>query len=127
MRGAKGKYGASYLILWTSLIIVAVLFGVRAKYPPLVYYALAFIQFVVIVVSAWRVGAFAIVSESLEERRLATVGALLVGAWALFSFLPGIGPPGDQTHAENALRYLILLVDSIAIAGGLLVLREALA
>jgi hypothetical protein len=50
----------------------------------------------------------------------------LVASWALLSFLPGIGPPGGQTSAENALRYLILLVSSITIAGGLIVLREAL-
>jgi hypothetical protein len=126
MGGAKRSYSANYVILCASLVVVTLLFGVRVKYPGVVYYALAGIQFVVICISAWQVGASAITSGAVEERRLAAAGALLVVSWGLFSFLPGIGPPGDQTHAENALRYLILLVNSIAIAGGLIVLREAL-
>jgi hypothetical protein len=126
MLNAKRNYSTSYVILYASLVVVLLLFGVRMKYPTGIYYSLAGIQFVVICGSAWRVGASAITSGVFEERRLAAAGTLLVASWALLSFLPGIGPPGDQTSAENALRYLILLVDSIAIAGGLIVLREAL-
>ena len=51
------------------------------------------------------------------------LGAALIAV--LFSFLPGIGPPGDQTPAESELRYLILLVSAIAI--GFAVLKDALA
>ena len=93
---------------------------------PSVYDALAVGQFTLVCVSAWRVGARALAANAEEIRRLSVAGGLLVTSWALLSFLPGIGPPGDQTHAENALRYLILLVDSIAVTGGLVVLSHAL-
>lgn len=126
MLNGKRNYSASFVILCVSLFLVTVIWGVRVKYPTGIYYALAGIQFVVICVSAWRVGASAITSGIFEEKRLAAAGTLLVGSWALQSFLPGIGPPGDQTSAENALRYMILLVASIAITGGLIVLKEAL-
>lgn len=115
-----------FFVLCASLVLVLVLFGVRAKYSPEVYYALAVIQLIVIGLSAWKTGARAIRAETVERRRLAVAGGLLVASWALFSFLPGIGPPGDQTRTENALRYLILLISSIGIAVGLIILKEAL-
>jgi hypothetical protein len=115
-----------FFVLCAGLVAVFVLFGVRAKYSPNVYYALAAIQLIVVCLSAWKAGAWAIRAETVERRRLAVAGALLVASWALFSFLPGIGPPGDQTRTENALRYLILLISSIGIAVGLIVLKEAL-
>jgi hypothetical protein len=126
MSTSDSNQRVSYIVLVAGLLLVSVLFGVRVKYGPRVYYALAGIQFAVVCLAAWRLGAWAIRAKTEERRRLAVAGGLLVTSWALFSFLPGIGPPGDQTHAENALRYLILLIDSVAIAGGFVVLREAL-
>ena len=116
----------SYIVLCVALIVVTVVFGVRAKYVPGLYQAIAGVQFAVICIAGWKLGAWAIVADAVARRRLAVAGVLLVTPWALFSFLPGIGPPGDQTPEENQLRYLILLIDSIAIAGGLVVLKEAL-
>jgi hypothetical protein len=121
-----GKRSLSYIVLCASLTVVTVVFGVRSKYSPELYYAIAGMQFTVICFAAWKVGAWAITAAAVALRRLAVAGGLLIAPWVLFSFLPGIGPPGGQTAAENQLRYLILLIDAMAVAGGLIVLREAL-
>ena len=126
MPTAKSNRRLAFFVLCVSLLLVGVLFGVRAKYSSEVYYALTVVQLTVVCLAAWKTGAWTIRAEAMQTRRLALAGGLLVASWALFSFLPGIGPPGDQTRAENALRYLILLISSIAIAGGLAVLKEAL-
>ena len=126
MRMNDSKQRVSFILLCASLIVVTVLFGLRVKYAQAVYYALAILQFTVICIAAWNLGGWAIRSEAGERRPLAVAGALLIAPWALFSLLPGIGPPGDQTAAENELRYLVLLVNAIAIAVGFVVLREVL-
>jgi hypothetical protein len=120
------KRSLSYVVLCASLVAVTVVFGVRVKYTPDVYYAIAGILFTVICFAAWNVGASAIRADVVERRRLAMAGALLITPWALFSFLAGVGPPGVQTVAENELRYLILLINAMAVAGGLVILKEAL-
>ncbi len=126
MPTGHSKQRVSYIVLCASLVSVSVVFGVRVEYIPGIYYALAVIQFAVICLAAWRLGVRAIRAGAEERRMVATAGGLLITPWALFSFLAGIGPPGGQTAAENQLRYLILLINAIAIAGGLVVLREAL-
>ena len=126
MRTHTSKQGLSFIVLCASLIVVTVLFGLRVKYTQAVYYAVAILQFTVICFAAWDLGGWAIGSDAGDRRPLAVAGALLIAPWALFSFLPGIGPPGDQTAAENELRYLVLLINAIAIAVGFVVLREVL-
>ena len=116
----------SYIVLCVSLIVVTVVFGLRAKYDPGLYYAIAGVQLAVVCFAGWKLGGWAIGTKVVERRRLAVAGALLLTPWVLFSLLPGIGPPGSQTPVENQLRYLILLLDTIAIAGGFVVLKEAL-
>jgi hypothetical protein len=127
MRTDSGEKRLSYIALCAGLVLVTVLFGVRVKYTPAVYYALAGIQLTLICVAAWNVGVGAVRAEAAERRMLLAAGAFLIAPWALFSFLPGIGPPGDQTAAENELRYLILFINATAIAVGFVVLREVLA
>lgn len=39
-------------------------------------------------------------------------------------FTAVMGPPQQATEAQNKLRYILLLINAIAIAGGLAVLRE---
>lgn len=102
------------------------MFGVRASYIPRVYFSLAIVQFTVICLAAWKLGAWAIRSDTEGRRRLAVAGALLIMPWVLFSLLPGIGTPWQATVAENKVRYLVLLIDAIAVAGGLVVLRDSL-
>ena len=107
-------------------MVVTVVFGVRVKYTPGAYHAIVTLQCTAICLAAWRLGARAIAGDEDQPRRLAAAGSFLVAPWALFSFLAGIGPPGGQTAEENQLRYLILLINAIAVAAGLVFLREAL-
>jgi hypothetical protein len=127
MSTGHNKQRLSYIILCVGLVLVTVVFGIRAKYAPAVHYMLAVIQFTVIGLAAWQLGLWAIRAQMEERRKLAVAGGLLILPFALFSLLAGIGPPGmGQTHAEEQVRYLILLINAIATAGGLVILREAL-
>ena len=116
----------SYIVLCAGLVLVTVVIGVRATYSPGVYYTLALVQFSVICIAAWKVGVSAVRAEPEERRKLAVAGGLLVIPWALFSLFPGIGAPPQATATENQVRYLIVAINAIAIAGGLVVLRQVL-
>jgi hypothetical protein len=116
----------SLIVLCAGLLVVTLLFGVPATYTPAVNYSLALLQIAVVSSATWFLGASAVRSEVSQHRQLALVGALLVLPWILFSFCAGFGPPHQATVAQNHLRYIVLLVSAIAIAGGLIVLREAL-
>jgi hypothetical protein len=116
----------SYIVLFVGLVVVTVVFGVRAQYAPGVYYSLAVVQLTVISIAAWKLGASAVRAEAQDHRTLAVAGILLIAPFASFSFLAGFGPPWLATAPENQLRFTILLIDAIAIAGGLVLLREAL-
>jgi hypothetical protein len=66
-------------------------------------------------------------SRVLSQRLLGLAGTLLVTPFALVALLwVGLGPPWVATAAENQMRYLVLIVMATAIAGGFVVLREAL-
>ena len=116
----------SSIVLSAGLLSALTVFGVRAEYPFPVFWTIAILQFCVICVSAWTVGASAM-REGPEERRSPVLaGGLMVLPIALFSFLPGIGTPWQATAAENQMRYLVLLIDGLALAIGFIVLRSAL-
>jgi hypothetical protein len=62
-----------------------------------------------------------------REQSLALAGGFLIVPFTLVSLLwVGLGPPWEATPAENVMRYLVLLVNSIAITMGFVVLKEAL-
>ena len=61
------------------------------------------------------------------RRLLGLAGTLLVAPFALVALLwVGLGGPWQATAAENQMRYLVLIVMATAIAGGFVVLREAI-
>lgn len=113
-------------VLCVALVAVTVVFGVPVEYGPATYWSLAVIQAFIICAAAWRLGAWAITSESEERRSLAVAGAMLIAPWVLFSFLAGFGRPDQATNPENQIRYVILLLNAITVAGGLIVLKDAL-
>jgi hypothetical protein len=52
---------------------------------------------------------------------------LLIVPFTLMALLwVGLAPPWQATPAENRMRYLVLLIDSIAVTGGFIVLEQAL-
>ena len=111
-----------------AIFIVAIVIGaIRPLRVSPLYQIIGVIQFVVMTVVAWILGARAVTSASREPRLLAVAGIFLVTPFALLALLwVGLGPPWVATPAENQMRYLVLTAMSIAIVVGFVVLREAL-
>ena len=117
----------SYIFLCSAPLVVSVVVGVRAFRIPGIYQALGATLFAAIGVAAWTLGARAIRAGAEPERRMALIGGLLLLPFALVSLLwVGLGTPGEATPAENQMRFLVLLVGSIAVTGGFVVLEQAL-
>ncbi len=92
-----------------------------------IYQTVGGVLFLAIVISAWILGARAATGGSEGKQRLALAGGLLLTPFALVALLwVGLGPPWEASPRENVLRYLVLLISSIAVSGGLIVLKEAL-
>jgi hypothetical protein len=89
-------------------------------------YAMAGVLIAGILVAGWNLGGRALRSDDMERRSLALAGGLLVAAWAVIVIFAAMGPPHLATLTENKIRYPLILTDAIAVAGALLVLREAL-
>jgi hypothetical protein len=77
--------------------------------------------------AVWTLSAGAITADVQGRRLLGLAGTLLVTPFALVALLwVGLGGPWQATPAENQMRYLVLIVMTAAIAGGFVVLREAI-
>jgi hypothetical protein len=76
--------------------------------------------------AAWTLGVHAIRADAERTRMLALSGGLLVAVWANFSLIAVLGTPQQATAAENMIRYPLILIDALAIAGGFALLRETL-
>src|SRR5947209_11015201 len=118
---------ASYVFLCIFPFLSFVVFGVRAFRIPGVYQVVGVAYFAAIAIATWTLGARAIRADAQDRRLLGLAGTLLVTPFALVALLwVGIGGPWQATAAENQMRYLVLIVMATAIAGGFVVLREAL-
>ena len=117
----------SYVFLCIVPFVSFVVVGVRALRVPGVYQAVGLAYFIAIAIAAWTLSAGAIRADVQGRRLLALAGTLLVTPFALFALLwVGLGGPWQANPAENQMRYFVLIVMATAIAGGLVVLREAL-
>jgi len=117
----------SYVFLCIVPFLSFVVVGVRALRVPGVYQAVGVAYFAAIAIATWTLGARAIRADAQDRRLLGLAGTLLVTSFALVALLwVGLGPPWQATAAENQMRYLVLIVMATAIAGGFVVLREAL-
>src|SRR5712691_672812 len=117
----------SHVSLCATPFLVGIFAAVRALRIPGVYHAIGGVLFAAICIAAWTLGARAIRADAQDRRLLGLAGTLLVTPFALVALLwVGLGTPWQATAAENQMRYLVLIVMSIAIAGGFVVLREAL-
>jgi len=67
----NSKQRLSYTVLCAALIVVTILFGVRARYMEAVYYVVAALQFTAICLASWFLGARMITSggKSIECSR----------------------------------------------------------
>lgn len=119
------RVGYSFLCAVPFLDFAVV--GVRALRVSGVYQAIGVLYFAAITVAAWTLGARAIGVDAQDRRLLSLAGVLLLTPFALVSLLwVGLGGPWQATVAENQMRYLVLMAMATAIAGGFVVLREAL-
>ena len=118
----------SYFFLSAVPVLAIVLAAPRALRTPVLYQSIGAVLFALILLAAWVLGARAIRTGADEKkRRLALAGSFLLVPFALISlFWVGLGPPWVATPVENRMRYLVLLVSSIAVTGGFVVLKEAL-
>src|SRR5216684_1689288 len=117
----------SYVFLCIVPFLTFVVVGVRAFRVPGVYQPVGVAYFAAIAIAAWTLGARAIRADGQDRRLLGLAGTLLVTSFAPVALLwVGIGGPWQATAAENEMRYLVLIVMATAIAGGFVVLREAL-
>ena len=117
----------SYVFLCIVPFLSFVVAGVRAFRVPGVYQAVGVVYFAAIAIAAWTLGARAIRADAQDRRLLGLAGTLLVTPFALIALLcVGLGPPWPANAAENQMRYLVLIVMASAVAGGFVVLKEAL-
>jgi hypothetical protein len=117
----------SYVFLCIVPFLSFVVGGVHAFRVPGVYQAVGVIYFAAIAIAAWTLGARAIRAGAQDRRLLGLAGTLLVIPFSLVALLwVGVGGPWQATAAENEMRYLVLIVMATTIAGGLVVLKEAL-
>jgi hypothetical protein len=117
----------SYVFLCIVPFLNFIVVGVHAFRVPGIYQAAGVMYFAAIAIAAWTLGARAIRADAEDRRLLGLAGTLLVTSFALVALLwVGLGAPWQATVAENQMRYLVLIVMTTAIAGGLVVLREAL-
>lgn len=121
------KQRLSYAFLCATPFVA---FSAAAERPlriPGMYHAIGGVLFAAISTAAWTLGAQAIRADVQSRRQLALAGALLVAPFAIVALLwVGIGAPWVATAAENQMRYLVLIVMAMAVAGGFVVLKEAL-
>jgi hypothetical protein len=117
----------SYVFLCIVPFLNFAVVGLRAFRVPGVYQMVGVAYSAAMAIAAWTLGARAIIASAERERRLALVGMLLIVPSTLMALLwVGLGPPWEATPVENRMRYLVLLIDSIAVTGGFVVLEQAL-
>jgi hypothetical protein len=79
------------------------------------------------VIATWIVGPRVVGLKEARAGKLALAGCLLMLPWGIISVLwVGIGPPFQATLAENYMRFLVLVWNSILVTIGFVVLAAAL-
>jgi hypothetical protein len=103
-------------------LVAASVRGLRPAHVPI-----GLILFAVIAAAGWAAGGRALVSGPEESRPLALAGILLFLPFALVALLwTGIGAPFQATLAENHMRFIVLVSDSIIVTVGFVALWAAL-
>jgi hypothetical protein len=125
MRRALNR--VSYVFLCLVPFLIFPLAAIRALRVPGVYQIVGGIVCVAILIAAWSLGARCIKAASAPDAMRATAGALLLVPTTLMALLwVGLATPWDATPAENRMRYVVMLLSSIAVTGGFVMLGEAL-
>ena len=117
----------SYVFLCALPFLDIALLGARPLRVSGLYQSIGGVLFAAIAVAAWILGVSVIRSAAASARKSALAGALLILPWAIMSLLwIGIGAPFQATAEENSMRFLVLVANSIVVAGAFVALKEAL-
>jgi hypothetical protein len=117
----------SYFFLCLTPVLAIGFAAPRALRVPWVYQSIGWLLFAAIVIAAWLLGVRAIWTGSEQQKRLAHAGGFLIAPFALIAlFWVGLGPPWNATPPENVMRYLVLLVSTIAVSAGFVLLKDVL-
>ena len=106
----------SFTFLCITPLVAIIAAGVRALRVPGVYQSIGAGLFTAIAASAWVLGLHAVRTDTQGQQRLALAGGFLVAPFALVSLLwVGLSAPPDATPPQNQMRYLVLVIMSIAV------------
>jgi hypothetical protein len=127
MRFETTRRRVSFMILSIAPLAAIVAAAIRPLRIPGVYQSLGAVLFTAIVATAWVLGLHSMKAGTTGQQRLALAGGCLVAPFALVALLwVGLSTPQDATPPENEMRYLVLVIMSIAITSGFAVLWHAL-
>jgi len=123
----KSSQRVASWVLGIGLVAATIVFSIPVDYGS-AYWTIASLQLAILSIAAWFAGGKEIFGVDDGRRGLAVAGFLLIVPFALFSLLPGLGPPDSlgSTRLEQR-RFSVLLVDSLFVAGGCYVLRDVFA
>lgn len=117
----------SYVFLCIVPFLNFVVVGLRAFRIPGVYQAVGAVYFAAMAMAAWSLGARAVIGGPVREQRLGLAGMLLIIPSTLAALLwVGLAPPWQATPLENRMRYLVLLIDSVAVTAGFVIFEQVL-
>ncbi len=121
-------------IYLTLVPFLAAIFGLAVGYISYkIYLPIWIINFCLMVITAWALGAHVIKTKDVEKKRHVVCASFLIIPWLLISMFFGLGAPpfGNPTEwvataTEQQVRYFFLLISGVFIAFGFAVLREKL-
>jgi hypothetical protein len=121
--GRRASYVCLCLVPFLNIAVV----GVRALRVPGIYEMIGVAYFAALMFAAWVLGGQVILDTAEQGRRMVLAALLLMLPSFLMALLwVGLGPPWEATPAENRMRYLILLIDAVAVTAGFVVLKQVM-
>jgi hypothetical protein len=117
---------AGYVFLCAVPFLNFAVVGARALRVSELYQIAGVAYCAAMVIAAWNLCARAVLGGTEREHRLALAGGFFILPTAVVALLwVGLGPPWYATPVENRMRYLVLVLASIAVTAGFLLLEEA--
>jgi hypothetical protein len=113
----------SYVFLCAIPFLNFGVIGARALRP---YWFAGIVYFAAMIIAAWSLCGRALRSGTEREQRMSLTGGLLILFTVVTALLwVGLAPPFQATPIENRMRYMVLVLGSVAVTIGF-VLLEAL-
>jgi len=114
----------SYIFLWLVPFLNFGVIGARALRP---YWFFGILYFATMIAAAWNLCGSAVRSGAEREQRMWLTGGLLILFTTVVAlFWVGLGPPFQATPVENRMRYMVLVLGSVAVTAGFLMLETVI-